>query len=451
MDPYGQIHRFLVGPAWDRYRGFSLRAREREVENHFRLPAARRELRSWERVLALTRHALSRVPFFVDRAAGAGLDPEQIRTYEDFCRIPALTKPDMREAGDRLLLPGLDKSDLVYGTTGGTTDSPIPLWYDKARRDIKAAEMNFYRRWWGWRPWDRTLFLWGAAMDFPKGGTLSARARARLLNRRRFLYANKLNPQVLDAYIAVINQFKPRIIQVYSNPGRILAGHILATGARMHRPHAVIATAEPCPPAFREIMAKAFRCPVYTFYGARESGYIAAECPEHRNLHVNTHSLFLEIVQNGRPIPPGRVGQVLLTDLFSFAMPFLRYRIGDMASLSETPCPCGRPGPILNFMAGRETDVFKTPDGDLVPGVSFCERVVTECRGFAQMQFIQEKPDELLVKMVKGPDYTEEDMKKLDAALHYYFAGKLTIVKQFVSDIPPEPSGKVRFCISKTE
>lgn len=447
MDSYGQIHRFLVGPAWDRARGLGHARHAREVAAFFRLPAGEMEKRTREQALALARHAMERVPFYRDRAAKAGMKPEGVRTYEDFRLLAPLTKADMREAGDLLLEPGLDKSRLIRSTTGGTTDSPIPLYYDANRRDRKNAEMDFFRRWWGWRPWDRTLFLWGAAMDFPAGDGVSARLRRRFLNRRHFLFASRLNPEILDGYISVINRVRPRIIQCYSNPGRILAEHILATGAGMHRPRAVVATAEPCPPAFRAVMERAFRCPVYTFYGARESGYLASECPEEKRLHVNGHSLFLEVVKDGRPVPDGTVGQVLVTDLFSFAMPLVRYRIGDMASLEEAPCPCGRPGKTLSFMAGRETDVFVTPDGDMVPGVSFCERVVTECRGFAQMQFIQEKKDELIVKMVKGPEYGEQDMQKLDAALHYYFRGRLRIVKRFVSDIPPEKSGKVRFCI----
>ena len=103
---------------------------------------------------------------------------------------------------------------------------------------------------------------------------------------------------------------------------------------------------------------------------------------------------------------------------------------------------------MMKFFAGRETDVFITPQGDFVPGVSLCDRVIEECRGIQQLQFVQNKADELIVKIVKGSDYSSRDMMQLDARLDSYFQGKLTIVKEFVDNIPKEKSGKTRFCIS---
>jgi phenylacetate-CoA ligase len=104
--------------------------------------------------------------------------------------------------------------------------------------------------------------------------------------------------------------------------------------------------------------------------------------------------------------------------------------------------------PLLDFFAGRETDVFVTPDGDYVSGVSFVDRIIEDCRGIAQMQFVQDQADELLVKMVKGPDFSPADLEQLDYRLESYFKGKVKIIKQYVADIPREKSGKTRFCIS---
>jgi phenylacetate-CoA ligase len=102
----------------------------------------------------------------------------------------------------------------------------------------------------------------------------------------------------------------------------------------------------------------------------------------------------------------------------------------------------------MNFFAGRETDVFVTPNGEMIPGVSLTGRVIEDCRGIQQMQFVQNKIDELEVKIVRGKEFTEEDMRKLDEKLEAYFQGSLKIKKYFVNDIPREKSGKTRFCIS---
>ena len=103
---------------------------------------------------------------------------------------------------------------------------------------------------------------------------------------------------------------------------------------------------------------------------------------------------------------------------------------------------------MLDFFAGRETDVFVTPNGDMIPGVSLCDRVVTDCTGFAQLQFIQDKQDELRIMMVKGAKYNDRDMIRLDQVLYEYFKGKLSVKKIFVNNIPKDKSGKTRFCIS---
>ena len=84
----------------------------------------------------------------------------------------------------------------------------------------------------------------------------------------------------------------------------------------------------------------------------------------------------------------------------------------------------------------------------MIPGVSLCDRVIEDCKGIQQLQFVQNKIEELEVKIVKGNEYTEQDMRKLDEKLEAYFKGNFKIKKHFVNDIPREKSGKTRFCIS---
>jgi phenylacetate-CoA ligase len=308
--------------------------------------------------------------------------------------------------------------------------------------------MEVFRAWFGWTPSSKVAYLWGAALDIPDLGSWKYRVRSRYVERRLYLLAAKLNASIMDHYADRLDAFAPDILQAYSNPAHLLAAHLLATGRKVRPPRAVIVTAEPCTEAQRVMIAEAFRCPVYSFYGAREAGYIATQCPEAGRYHVNTHGLCLEIVREGHPVPAGEMGHVLLTDLLNLAMPLIRYQIGDLAALSPEACPCGRALPVLEFFAGRETDVFVTPEGDLVPGVSLCDRVVTECAGFSQLQFVQDVPEALTVKMVKGPRYSERDMRILDEVLRDYFGGRLAIEKVFVEDIPRAASGKTRFCIS---
>jgi len=342
----------------------------------------------------------------------------------------------------------VDKDKLIKSGTGGTTDSPIPIYYDQVRNRIKTAEMVYFREWFQWYPESKVAYLWGAPMDMPTINSWRFRIRSRLLERSLFLFASMLNDEVMNQYVQQLNNFKPEIIQAYSNPMYILAKFILRNKISIVQPKTIIVTAELCSPAQRKVIEEAFNCSVLSFYGAREAGYIAVQCERGKNFHINSHGVFLEILRNDKPVKPGEIGDVVLTDLHNYAMPLIRYKIGDIASLDDKRCSCGSELPVLNFMAGRETDVFVTHDGDMIPGVSLCDRVVTDCSGFAQLQFIQLRPEELHVKMVKGNKYTEQDMRNLDDILYEYFQGKIKIIKSYVDDIPKDKSGKTRFCLS---
>jgi phenylacetate-CoA ligase len=156
----------------------------------------------------------------------------------------------------------------------------------------------------------------------------------------------------------------------------------------------------------------------------------------------------MEFINGNRRTSAGEMGNIVFTDLYNYDMPLIRYEIGDLGVPTDAPCPCGSQLPVMEFFAGRETDVFVTPDGSFVPGVSLCDRIIEDCEGIEQLQFIQNTADELTVKIVKGRKYTSADMNQLDARLYSYFQGRLRIVKEFVEDIPKEKSGKTRFCIS---
>jgi phenylacetate-CoA ligase len=102
---------------------------------------------------------------------------------------------------------------------------------------------------------------------------------------------------------------------------------------------------------------------VHDVYGCEEVGYLALQCPRHDHYHVQSESVLVEILDDeGRPVPPGEMGWVVVTPLVNFAMPLLRYRIGDLAEVGP-PCPCGRGLPVLARVPGRRRGQVLRPDG----------------------------------------------------------------------------------------
>ncbi|MGC4047007.1 MAG: hypothetical protein QM758_24695 [Armatimonas sp.] len=99
---------------------------------------------------------------------------------------------------------------------------------------------------------------------------------------------------------------------------------------------------------------------------------IAAECDQHNGLHITSDNIYVEIVRpDGTPCAPGEPGQIVLTDLHNYGMPFLRYKVGDTGSFKEGLCSCGRGLPLLNVVDGRVLDVIRTPSGKIVSGAFF--------------------------------------------------------------------------------
>lgn len=408
------------------------------------------ELRQYQlrRIQQLLEFAYQNVPFYRDEWKRIGLEPQDIRTLDDFHGIPILTKAKLREHAVDFLSSEAGNKKLIKSGTGGTTDSPIVLFYDYTRARMKEAEMHHFRKWFGWEPEDKVAYLWGAPQDIPSIESTRYKIINRLTYNKLFLFSSLMNKSIMDGFIERLNIFKPDILQGYSNPVSILARHIIESGAEVHSPKSIVLTAEPCLPYQRKIIESAFNSEVFTFYGCREGGYVGCECNRHIGHHINCTSIYMEFLTERGPARPGELGNIVFTDLYNFDMPFIRYQIGDLGTPTATVCTCGANLPVMEFFAGRETDVFVTPQGDFVPGVSLCDRIIEDCKGIEQLQFIQNKIDELLVKIVKGRDYSSRDMVQLDARLHKYFQGKLKILKEFVENVPKEKSGKTRFCIS---
>lgn len=445
------LRRHITIPLWNRRSNMNYRNELRDIVAIHSYSLEQLRQYQLSRLRKLLHFAYEKVPYYRNEWTKIGLNPEDIKTFADFQSIPVLTKESLRANADDLLSHVTSRKNLIKSGTGGTTDSPILLYYDHARARMKEAEMHYFRKWFRWELGDKVAYLWGAPQDIPNIDNLRYKIINRLTQNKLFLFSSMMTPSIMDAFIDKLNRYKPDILQAYPNPAYILAKYISKTGAAVWAPKSVVLTAEPCLQHQRKAIEEAFQSEIFTFYGCREGGYVGCECDQHTGYHINCTSLYMEFLSENGPVGPDQLGNIVFTDLYNFDMPFIRYQIGDLGIPSENGCPCGSPLPMMRFFAGRETDVFVTPDGGFVPGVSLCDRIIEDCRGIEQLQFVQNKVDELVVKIVKGRDYSASDMAQLDSRLDNYFHGKLTIVKDFVDDIPKEKSGKTRFCISNVD
>jgi phenylacetate-CoA ligase len=189
-------------------------------------------------------------------------------------------------------------------------------------------------------------------------------------------------------------------IRAYVESIHELARFIEARGLQVHSPRAISTAAGTLHPAVRELVERVFRAPVFDHYGSRETNGIAGECDHHQGLHVSALTYRFELLRaDGTPCGPGELGEVVLTSLVNYAMPLIRYRIGDMAEWAEQPCSCGRAWPLLRAVQGRVTDNFVAGDGTLVHGAYF--RHLFFFRDWIRkFQIVQEAQDRVRFRIV---------------------------------------------------
>jgi phenylacetate-CoA ligase len=369
----------LIHPAinGNTYRGLGRRLHElRRVEG---ASLAENEQRQRQALSKLLQHAYDTTPFYRDRFNRLHLKPSDVRSLKDLQKFPPLTREDIRNHFEDLWSRRYRKESLQLAATGGTTDTPVPLLRSPECLQDKFAVQSHFDTWAGMWPGDKVFRLWGAQQDFSPNPSWRWRLYDRLM-RQVWAPTSVLNPSVLESYRRLLNEFKPRIIYAYPTPLAVFCEYLRDCGRPYHRPASAICTAEPLLDQQRQIIEETLGCPAFEHYGSRDFGMIAAECEKHDGLHLNPTAVFVEYV----PVPGAEVDglhEILVTDLLNFGMPMIRYRVNDCTVPTSKACACGRGFPLIRKIAGRTTDNFYLPSGNVVPGVALTNRVIQVCPG----------------------------------------------------------------------
>jgi phenylacetate-CoA ligase len=248
--------------------------------------------------------------------------------------------------------------------TGGSSGEPLSFFIGRRRQAYDQAARLRAHRWFGVNLGQRQLYLWGSPIELTGADRLK-RWRDVWLNHR-MLNAFRMSPDRMDVYLDDIERYRPVSLFGYPSSLALLAEHARKQGRSPTFPslRAVFVTGEVCYPHHRELLTSFYGVPIADCYGSREAGFIAHECPEGR-MHLTAESVLVEIVQNGRPVPVGEIGEIVVTHLDAYAMPFVRYCTGDVGRLLPGRCPCGRGLPLMDVVQGRTTDFLYLPDGNI--------------------------------------------------------------------------------------
>jgi phenylacetate-CoA ligase len=380
--------------------------------------------------------ARERVPLYRGAEwSGASARGDALRAW------PVLERDVVQTRGDELLAQPLPRG-VYFKRTSGSTGRPLAVAIDP---DGAA---------WAWANDFRGLAWHGISLG---AHSVSLRPRtegalAEWVRNRYAVPADDLTEERLTRAVEHIVRARPTYVWGYTSAVVELARRAYAMAPDARRPLVRFAKVfgEMLYPFQRRQIEADLGARVIETYGCNETGTVAYECPE-GSLHVFAEQVELEIVRDGEPVPPGEMGDILLTCFSNRAMPLVRYRVEDRGRLLPDPCPCGRPHPVLADIEGRSGDLLLTASGGRVHGTAALGAVLKHTsalvppHALARVLFIQHDPRSWRVLVQPGPTFGDEDPPRIIECLKETFGAECHVVVDVVPEIPREPSGKFRF------
>lgn len=441
------LNAYAMGIGWHRY-GRAYRRALRECLARDAWPSDRMRAYQDARIRRIVSVAYERTAHYREVMERLGARPGDIQGATDLHELPILDKGTVRDSGERLMSAPRPRPGWVHGHTSGTTGTPLGLWYDRWTCVITNAVDRRQKIWGGMgaRDWIG-LFLGRVVVPVESGPPFW---RANHVQRQVWFSSFHMSDDRLPSYVGEIRRRGLRYLEGYPSTLFILARHLLDRGETLPM-KAVFSSSETLHRIQRDAITGAFECELFDFYGHAERTIFAAECEAHDGRHLAEDYGFTEVVDaRGAPVAAGETGYLVGTSLHNEAMPMIRYRTGDLSSIEEEPCACGRAARRIVAVTTKAEDIVVTPDGRLV-SPSILTHPFKPFDGVRKSQIIQERLDLVRVRLVLSESFSDEERGLLIQGLQERLGRDVRVIPEEVDEIPPEPSGKFRWVISKVD
>jgi len=400
-----------------------------------------------KRLKKLLQHADENVPFYHKMFKKISFKPEFVTSVNDLNKLPILTKKLVNKNFNELYARNYSKEEFILSSTGGSTAAPMKFYVDKRWGACNMAAAYRSWSWAGYKPGCKMAYLWSAHQDLEQSSNMN-RVRNYFL-KAIYLDAFNLTEENMNKYVKILTRFKPKIINTYASVIFTFSEYIKKMEINTIKPTAILTTADMLYDYKRKSIEKAFNCEVFDYYSGRETTLQAAECREHFGYHLSIENAVVEFMKDNEHVAPGETGNLIITDLCNYAMPFIRYEIGDLGTLSDEKCPCGRNLPIMKSLKGRTYDYIITSDGRLLSGIFFHSILVYhKIQGIKEFQIVQKTKDKIIVFIVKNEKENTEDINRFISLIKKNVGEKVEIEVEYVSLIKRTPTGKLRHVIS---
>jgi phenylacetate-CoA ligase len=406
--------------------------------------ATRKELVEYQnkQLHRLIAHAYEDVPYYRRLFAQHRVKPEDIHTTHDLRLLPITSRQDLQQLPvDEIVVCGVDPERLIARSSSGSTGQPLTVrrtWFEERLHNA-----------FGWRA-SRSH---GLRLTDVHCDVMVVRPAHRRDNQviHRMVQAMGLGRQVVvscfqspEEIVRALHEIRPNIVSGYASVVAKIAQCVNKDELRSLRLRYVGTGGEVLTPLMRAQIEEGFAAPVYQTYGSIEFNLLAWQCIQTEEFHVCDDGMILEVVQGERPVNEGESGEVVGTDLHSFAMPIIRYRLGDVVTKGSESCRCGQPFSAIRAIRGRMNDYFQLPGGRLVHPYEVTQVTREKTPWIREFQITQERMDRIVMRVVPFYQPSSRELAVVQNPATALLGPEARFEVELVSEIQLEPSGKFR-------
>ena len=402
-----------------------------------------------ERLREVLAYAYENVSFYHRKFREAGVKPGDVRSVEDLKKLPILRKDEVRRNLDQMVSRRFEVSRLKMLRTSGSTGEPLCFHISGVEDEYRKARHLRANIVCGQRLRDRWVLI-THPLYFSQATRL-----------QRFLGFYAPIPvsvfDDVDEQISKIERLKPDVLDGYASSLLLLARRVEEREVKTIRPRFLISGADLIDPSSRRYVEEVFGVPFYDQYGCAEFERLAWQCEERRGYHIDADSVVMEFVdEDGERVAPGETGEIVCTSLFNYAMPFIRYAVGDLGKASEDACACGRTFPLMKLVEGRKDEVVVLPDGRALSSFAFIAGMyqLSFYKDIDRFRVVQKRLDHFrfLIKLRNSGldrEAAEKELVGFFAKAFNVDVDEVLFEVEFVEDIPLDSSGKFRIVVSE--
>jgi len=392
-------------------------------------------------------HAFETVPFYKDKYKKHGITSAVLSSFEleDLSKLPYLTKEELRKYGKSTLLSRKREPGGQFFSSSGSTGTPTAILYSRPFHQRWSAVFEARIRYWAGVNRHIARGMIGGRLIVPPSQKTPPFYRINKAEQQIYFSINHLKKETAYDYIEAIQKYDLEYMTGYAASNYLLAKYSLDLGIKNKELKAVITSSELLTTKMRSVFHKAYQCDTYDSWSGIEACGLISEC-EYHSLHISPDVGIIELATVGESIKGNDLKEVICTGLLNYDQPLIRYKIGDLVSVSNVlACKCGRNMPAIDSIIGRIDDIVTLPDGRQF---SSFNRFFAEIKGIAEAQVIQKKLDYFVINIVPSDDYSQQTKKEIEA-LFFNRIGLVALKINELDYIPRNFNGKFKAVISE--